>query len=190
MISLQREMVVLRRRYVVRILGPIALLLLCTAVVPVLAQDRELAPVGATFPAVTVTVLGKTFRLVPVQMEAPSRPWSEVSRHMPDELTVIPPRELSNEAILQRVEQLRQTRAEQIERDLDRITDRHLADFKRKEPKANWDWFNLELAGACYEGDSMGYIQPATLKACGEYLALENLVEMLRHALGKSSDYY
>ena len=172
------------------ILRPFALMLLLAAAAPALAQDGERAPVGTTFPPVNVTVLGQTFRLVPVQMEAPSRPWRQVSHHMPDELKATPERPLSDEAILQRVEQLRRSRAQQIERELNRITDRHLADFKRQEPEANWDWFNLELAGACYEGQSMGYIQPATLKACGEYLALEDLVEMLRHALGKPSDYY
>ena len=153
-------------------------------------MQRAAAPVGTKFQPVSVTILGKTFRLVPVQMEAPSRPWPEVSRHMPAELKVNPRRRLSDEEILQRVEQLRQARAAQIERDLDAITDRHLAQFKRTEPEANRDWFNLELAGACYEGESMGYIPPATLKACGEYLAAEALGEMLRHALGKPSDYY
>lgn len=174
-----------------RVSGPLALLLLLLAGgAPVLAQEDEPAPVGTTFPAVTVTVLGKAFRLVPVQMEAPSRPWGEVSQHMPDELKATPPQPLSGEAILQRVEQLRQARGEQISRDLERVTNLHLADFKRQEPEANWDWFNLALAGACYEEESLGYLEPATLKACGEYLALDNLVEMLRHALGKPSDYY
>ena len=150
----------------------------------------EPPPVGTKFQPVSVTILGKTFRLVPVQMEAPSRPWPQVSRHMPAELKANPRRSLSDEEILQRVEQLRQARASQIEHDLDGITDRNLARFKRTEPGTNRDAFNLELAGACYEGESMGYIPQPTLQACGEYLAAEALGEMLRHALGKSSDYY
>ncbi|MCB2077289.1 MAG: hypothetical protein KDE55_06270 [Novosphingobium sp.] len=135
-----------------------------------------------------VIVLGKPYMLKPVDMEAPARPWAEVRQYLPASATRASGTALTDEQVLAEIERQAAAHGDRIEKLINPLTDRYLPQFLRSQPGANWDWFNLELAGACYQGETMGYIPQGTVRVCLEYQALDNLREMLRMKLGKS-DY-
>ena len=102
--------------------------------------------------------------------------------YLPAELSVVPPQPLSDREILGRVDQLARAKGTAYEVSLNRQTDRYLKEFLKKEPKANWDWFNLELAGSCLANQKSPYVPDDTMRLCQEYQALDNLREMLGKA--------
>jgi hypothetical protein len=151
----------------------------------VVATTAKTAPaVGqASGPAESVTVLGHSFTVTPVRLEAPSRPWADVKAYLPTELVVGPPQPLNDREILARVDQLARAKGRAYEVSLNRQTDRYLKDFLKKEPKANWDWFNLELADSCLGNQKNPYVPEDTMRLCQEYQAPDNLREMLGKAV-------
>ena len=62
----------------------------------------------------------------------------------PVELGAIPH---TDQEILERVERLADDRGKRYGAEIYRLTNRHLKEFLRTEPQANWDRFNLELDG-------------------------------------------
>jgi len=134
-----------------------------------------------------ITILGKTFRVLPFELEDTPRSWAEVRSYVPPVLLQKPKQPLTKKQILTKINALLHARGKQYDSDLDALTDRHLKAFLKTTPQANWDWFNLALAGDCLANKPGPFLPESTVRLCQEYTALLYLQEMLGEASAQSA---
>jgi formylglycine-generating enzyme required for sulfatase activity len=130
----------------------------------------------------TISILGRTFDVTPFKLEDTSRTWTDVKPYLPGSIRQKPSEPLSKDQILNKVDQLLHDRIRRYDADLKTLTDRHLKEFQKTTPKANWDWFNLALASDCIDNRPGPYLPVATVRLCQEYTSLLYLNEMLSKA--------
>jgi hypothetical protein len=164
-------------------------LVVCMAagVPPAVAADAALpGPRGAPF---NMTILGKEFVFKPYRLEGPARSWADVKPYLPRALFEMPREPMTDRQIAQRVDALLRGRLGQYEAALEKLTDKHLEDFRKVTPAAEREFFQLVLAESCISNISQGYISGPVLRLCQEYTALLYVSEMLREATGINLTY-
>jgi len=133
-------------------------------------------------PPETIIILGKSFRVVPFQIEDTPRSWADVRPYLPRVLLQKPKESLTKKQILAKIDGLLHATEKQYDSDLDALTDRYLEDFLKTTPQANWDWFNLQLAGDCLADKPGPYLPESTVRLCQQYTALLYLQDMIDKA--------
>jgi len=165
-------------------LSIVSILILVFAFEPSRANEEGASKVQAPE---TITVLGKTFQIVPFQLEDTSRTWAVVKPYLPLALAQEPKKSLTKQQILATINELLHDRGDRYDSDLKVLTDRHLKEFLKTTPQANWDWFNLSLAGDCLANKPGPYLPESTVRMCQQYTALLYLQEMLSKTNAQSA---
>ena len=161
----------------------VSIFLLVVAAQSFWAGDRV---ASANAPTETISILGQTFHIVPFKLEDTPRIWAEVKPYLPEVLLEKSKEPLTKRQILGRVDQPLHDRMQRYDADLKTLTDRHLKEFLKATPQANWDWFNMALAGDCIADKPGPYLPRSTVHLCQEYTALLYLEEMLSKATAQA----